>query len=117
MRIKVKDYRIEDAILEEDKIDSQEEEGMIDIKTCDDNPQDESEACRICFMNTNTQDNPLLSACKCTGSMKFMHFNCLKSWLNLKLVLQQTTQINTYYWKSFECEICKTVYPCNFFIY
>ncbi len=45
--------------------------------------------------------------------MKFIHFTCLKSWLNLKLVQQQNKQLRSYYWKSFECEICKTTYPCN----
>lgn len=45
--------------------------------------------------------------------MKFIHFTCLKSWLNLKLVSQQTNQLRSYYWKSFECEICKTTYPCK----
>ena len=90
------------------------EEGLIEIKVCDDSPKDESEPCRICYNTTNTQDNPLLSACKCTGSMKYMHFNCIKSWLNLKLVLKEAAEIKSYFWKSFECEICKTVYPCNY---
>ena len=114
MKIKVKDYRIEDAALEEDRQNIQTEDGIIDIKTCDDCPKDEADTCRICFNNTNTQENPLLSACKCTGSMKFMHFLCLKSWLNLKLIFKQTTELNSYFWKTFECEICKTVYPCNY---
>jgi E3 ubiquitin-protein ligase DOA10 len=59
-----------------------------------------------------TVENPLLSACHCTGTMKFVHHNCLKSWLNLKLMHQQNEHIATYMWRTFECEICKTSYPC-----
>eukprot|EP00826_Nyctotherus_ovalis_P014467 TRINITY_DN14034_c0_g1_i13.p1 TRINITY_DN14034_c0_g1~~TRINITY_DN14034_c0_g1_i13.p1 ORF type:complete len:180 (+),score=27.89 TRINITY_DN14034_c0_g1_i13:101-640(+) len=47
--------------------------------------------------------------------MKFIHYNCLKVWLNQKLTFSQTTQVYSYRWKSFECEICKSIYPCNFY--
>jgi len=114
MRLKVKDYRIEGATNEEDKISAQVEEGPIDIKRCEDAPKDENDVCRICFSNTNTPTNPLFAPCKCTGTMKFIHFMCLKSWLNLKLIPQVLPQLRSYYWKSFECEICKTIYPCIF---
>jgi hypothetical protein len=113
VRLKVKDYRIEGATTEEDRLASQVEEGPIDIKKCEDVPKDENDLCRICFSSTTTPANPLFSPCKCTGTMKFIHFLCLKSWLNLKLVSQDTPQLKSYYWKSFECEICKTIYPCN----
>ena len=113
IRLKVKDYRIDGAATEADKVASQVEEGPIDIKKCDDAPKDENDLCRICFNNTSTPANPLFAPCKCTGTMKFIHFLCLKAWLNLKLIPQQTPQLRSYYWKSFECEICKTIYPCN----
>ncbi len=115
--MKVKDYRIEDATNEEDKTAHVVEEGPIDIKRCDDQPKDENDVCRICFSNTKSADNPLFGPCHCTGTMKFIHFACLKSWLNLKLVAQQAPQLRSYYWKSFECEICKTTYPCTSLVY
>jgi hypothetical protein len=37
----------------------------------------------------------------------------LKVWLNSKLTFNQTPQLYLYCWKSFECEICKAIYPCN----
>jgi hypothetical protein len=114
IRLKVKDYRIENSKEEDDKVANEIEEGPIDIKTNDDQPQDEGDVCRICLSNTNCKENPLFSPCKCGGTMKFIHHFCLKSWLNLKLVQQNTPEINSYFWRTFECEICKTIYPCNF---
>ncbi len=114
MRLKVKDYRIEDGIREEDRTSRDcDEEGPIEVRACNDHPKDENDTCRICFSATSTDKNPLLSVCKCMGTMKFIHFECLKSWLNLKLAFKQSPQVNSYYWKTFECEICKSVYPCN----
>ncbi len=55
----------------------------------------------------------MVSACKCTGSMKFLHVNCVKAWIALKLQKQTADHVLSYYWKSFCCEICKTVYPCT----
>eukprot|EP00826_Nyctotherus_ovalis_P051406 TRINITY_DN641_c0_g3_i3.p1 TRINITY_DN641_c0_g3~~TRINITY_DN641_c0_g3_i3.p1 ORF type:complete len:217 (+),score=60.90 TRINITY_DN641_c0_g3_i3:474-1124(+) len=87
------------------------EDGPIDIKTCDDVPKDDNDLCRICFMSASSPENPLFAPCKCTGTVKFIHFKCLKSWLNLKLDKQELPHLQSYYWKSFDCEICKTIYP------
>ena len=37
-------------------------------------------ACRICFGGEDESDNPLFSPCKCAGSMKYIHFKCLRDW-------------------------------------
>lgn len=36
---------------------------------------------------------------------------CLKYWLDSKKSLKQGSNFTSIYWKSFECEICKTAYP------
>lgn len=113
VRLKVKDYRINNSDNEEDKQATYLDDGPIDIKTCEDTPKDDNDLCRICFMNTDSHDNPLFAPCKCTGTVKFIHFRCLKSWLNLKLDEQQTSRLRFYYWKTFDCEICKAIYPCK----
>ncbi len=69
--------------------------------------------CRICYSDSNAAANPLLSICHCTGSMRFVHFNCLKAWLETKLVVKRQGNILSYYLKSLECEICKCSYPCT----
>ncbi len=43
--------------------------------------------CRICFEeinnNNNNNDNSLISPCKCKGSMKWVHHNCLVKWITI----------------------------------
>lgn len=67
-------------------------------------------ACRICFMPAE-DNNPLISPCKCSGSMKYIHYGCLKSWLDSKRNIKMTETAVSYHWKSLECELCKTIYP------
>lgn len=43
-------------------------------------------ACRICLEDSDEQDNPFITPCKCAGSMKFIHINCLREWLDSKRV-------------------------------
>ena len=46
--------------------------------------------CRICF---DSGSEPLISPCKCTGSMKWVHKSCLQQWINHK--------------KDYKCPVCK----------
>ena len=55
----------------------------------------------------------MVSACKCTGSMKFMHVECIKGWVNSKLLIGKGPNLITYHWRTFECEICKAAYPLS----
>ena len=36
---------------------------------------------RICYMEEEDNDNPLLQPYICSGSMKFIHLTCLKHWV------------------------------------
>jgi len=67
--------------------------------------------CRICLMEDNEKDNPLITPCKCSGSMKFIHHACLKQWFHGKRVMKQSPIVTTYFWKNLECELCKHPYP------
>lgn len=40
--------------------------------------------CRICLGEDNFKDNPMISPCKCDGTMKYIHIECLREWLNSK---------------------------------
>ena len=69
------------------------------------NNSNESEShkiCRVCFeKDLNETNNTLLHPCKCTGSVKYIHDNCLREWINKmyfknKHILQQVPK----------CELC-----------
>ena len=41
---------------------------------------EEQVTCRFCWGNEE-EDNPLILACKCRGSVGLIHFECLKNWI------------------------------------
>ena len=70
--------------------------------------------CRFCFSEGLFDgDNPLISPCSCTGSVKYIHLNCLRKWLTSKVTVKSTSNNNIYCYifKSMECELCKCVIP------
>ena len=77
--------------------------------------------CKICYSSTNDESNPLVNLCNiCIGGIKYSHFSCLKLWMQTKLSVKENSNKNvkSYNIKQFNCEICKTPYPCKtiFFI-
>lgn len=68
--------------------------------------------CRFCFQDEQSESNPLLSPCECTGSLSVIHYICLKTWLARKEVVRVSgdDQVITYSWKAFHCELCKSKY-------
>lgn len=69
--------------------------------------------CRICLSEEAGVDDPFVSLCSCTGTMKLVHLRCLQHWLKSRLQVKKTDTTATYFWKTFECELCKTNYPSN----
>lgn len=72
---------------------------------------DENSYCRICRSEENTLNNPLVSLCKCSGSIKFVHAECMKAWYKSKTTIGRTTNTTSYVIKGLECELCKTKIP------
>ena len=68
-------------------------------------------SCRICFLSYSNEENPLISPCKCNGSMKSIHYLCLKKCIETKIIKKTENNFKSYSWKSFSCEICKAEYP------
>ncbi|EFB24489.1 hypothetical protein PANDA_011025, partial [Ailuropoda melanoleuca] len=75
--------RLQESLLEED---SEEEEGDL---------------CRICQIAGGSPTNPLLEPCGCVGSLRFVHQECLKKWLKVKI----TSGMDLGAVKT--CEMCK----------
>lgn len=68
-------------------------------------------ACRICLMDDNEEENPLINPCNCIGSVRFIHLQCIKHWLKSKINSQTLNFITVHSFKNFECEICKASVP------
>lgn len=88
------------------------------IKSClfDSSIIDSTICCRYCFNDLNDEDkieNPLVSLCKCKGGSRYIHYKCVKQWMNLKLNIKESKNVKNFYFKSFNCEICKVPYPCK----
>ena len=90
-----------------------------DIKTCR-NPEldifNEKIYCRLCYQNNSDIFDPLLSPCKCSGSMKYIHLSCLKKSIKLKIKKKSKDQYDLYLFKGYHCEICLSNYP-KYFVY
>ena len=82
--------------------------GVVVPKTCPDIQ------CKVCWDNTSTSENPLLNSCQCDGSVRYIHYECLKYWLKQKMAKKEEKNLISYTWKQFECEICKKPYPYVF---
>jgi hypothetical protein len=60
-----------------------------------------TKCCRICFMEDEDKEaGTLLSACRCEGSLKYVHQECLKTWL-----VAQKQDI-----RAPHCELCLNSY-------
>ena len=70
--------------------------------------------CRICYMEEdNSEENPLVQPCICSGSMKYIHLKCLKHWINTRSFdkVESNELCSIYIIKPVECELCKTKFP------
>ena len=83
------------------------------------NENNEENLCKICYSNDNNENNPLIHLCNCSGGIKFAHYFCIKKWMETKLIIKENEKktVKSYNIKSFNCEICKTPYPCKFIFY
>lgn len=96
------------------EIIQEKEENKFQLEFAPMAPEKELETCRICKTEVNNQDNPLISPCKCSGSIKYIHVNCMKLWYQSKLLSKTTNYVSTYTIKGLECELCKTKLSLKF---
>ena len=94
------------------RINSARELPKINLKEMKIKPKNK---CRICYENTSTIKNPLINPCKCKGSMKYIHYNCLLNCIKNKIEkVKNKFDIKKFifYEKSFlNCELCKSNFP------
>ena len=88
--------------------EKQSDDGSKKVK---DVAQSEQAVCRICLGDENTDDDPLITPCKCQGTMGHIHIECLRDWLNSRRTTKENLTVKTYCWKALDCELCKTQFP------
>lgn len=74
------------------------------------NENNDLPTCRVCWRYQTEPDNPLIKNCACIGSIRFIHYQCLKKWLDAKKQQKTGENFTSIYWKTFECELCKEYY-------
>ncbi|XP_042716744.1 E3 ubiquitin-protein ligase MARCHF7 isoform X10 [Chrysemys picta bellii] len=67
----------------------------------EDTEEEEGDLCRICQMSSASSTNLLIEPCKCTGSLQYVHQECMKKWLQSKINSGSSLEAVT------TCELCK----------
>lgn len=71
----------------------------------------ESSICRICLLEGSDEDDPLISPCKCKGSIEYVHLGCIRHWIHDRMKLPEVSGRRGYFFRPLTCELCKTPYP------
>lgn len=75
-------------------------------------PEASGMPCRICLLESSGQDDdPLVEACNCRGSIQYVHLGCLRYWINGRLCLTDSSAKHAYLFRQLACELCKCNYP------
>ncbi|XP_050930381.1 E3 ubiquitin-protein ligase MARCH7 isoform X2 [Lates calcarifer] len=88
----------------EKPISSRDQEKLRKIKErllLEDSDEEEGDLCRICQMGEESASNPLIQPCRCTGSLQYVHQECIKRWLRSKIGSGTNLEAIT------TCELCK----------
>ncbi|XP_070826746.1 E3 ubiquitin-protein ligase MARCHF7 [Chaetodon trifascialis] len=88
----------------EKPISSRDQEKLRKIKErllLEDSDEEDGDLCRICQMGEESASNPLIQPCRCTGSLQYVHQECIKRWLRSKIGSGTNLEAIT------TCELCK----------
>ncbi|XP_074470451.1 E3 ubiquitin-protein ligase MARCHF7 isoform X1 [Sebastes fasciatus] len=88
----------------EKTVSSTDQEKLRKIKErllLEDSDDEEGDLCRICQMGEESASNPLIQPCRCSGSLQYVHQDCIKRWLLSKIGSGTNLDAIT------TCELCK----------
>lgn len=69
-------------------------------------------SCRICLTSESSHFlDYLISPCNCTGSLAFVHIECLRMWISNQVIRKRKEDISTYTFKKHACEVCRSELP------
>ena len=98
-----------DALTNEDSNAFHEEDSGDEIDTA----SDTSDFCRICRCSSETASK-LIHPCNCSGSMMYVHFNCLKNWFRFSTsitnVILKLIYADERTRKPLSCASCRSQY-------
>jgi len=66
--------------------------------------------CYMCFDEENSDDNPLITPCKCSGDTKYVHVECLRKWHTA----EADNQICFLSSVDATCSVCKSTFKSDF---
>jgi len=56
--------------------------------------------CRICLSeDISDKEDPMISPCKCSGTMKYIHLQCLTEWLESKKTTKDGVHFRSFLWE------------------
>lgn len=75
--------------------------------------EESGKVCKICYNEEDTDENPLIHPCECTGSLKYIHLNCLRYWLSTSIctLIDSNDDYSIYNFKQLKCKLCQKKFP------
>ncbi|KAM9304736.1 E3 ubiquitin-protein ligase MARCHF7 [Gastrophryne carolinensis] len=73
----------------------------------EDSEEEDGDLCRICQTGVTSSSNPFIEPCKCSGSLQYVHQDCMKKWLHAKINSGSNLETIT------TCELCKEKLDLN----
>jgi hypothetical protein len=72
--------------------------------------QGDHPVCYMCFDEEDTEDNPMITPCKCSGDTKYVHVECLRKWHTA----EADNQICFLSSVDATCSVCKSSFKSDF---
>jgi RING-variant domain/FHA domain len=73
-------------------------------------PANDNPVCYMCFEEEDTEENPMITPCKCSGDTKFVHVECLRKWHTA----EADNQICFLSSVDATCSVCKSSFKSDF---
>ncbi len=86
---------------------------LLDLIEKNNNQNKKKKICRVCYCDENEMNSPLLSPCKCSGGLKYIHLSCLQHWLISRSTSSTSSNdyCTIYNFNQISCELCKEIFP------
>eukprot|EP00523_Entomoneis_sp_CCMP467_P003698 CAMPEP_0168752334 /NCGR_PEP_ID=MMETSP0724-20121128/18329_1 /TAXON_ID=265536 /ORGANISM="Amphiprora sp., Strain CCMP467" /LENGTH=648 /DNA_ID=CAMNT_0008800573 /DNA_START=177 /DNA_END=2123 /DNA_ORIENTATION=+ len=94
----------------EDSMDEEEPKPSSTMKLQMPENKGDKPVCYMCFDDEDTEENPLISPCKCIGDTQYVHVECLRKWHTA----EADNQICFLSSVDATCSVCKSTFKSDF---